>query len=633
MRRLAVLVAAALTAPVAAQQQTPQFRVGTDLVAIDFLAYGRDGRPIADLKPSDLLLKIDGKTREIRALQFVKLAATGGTGPAAGPAPAAPFGANDADSPGRTVIIVVDHEQIRPGEGKAAFDAAGRFLDRLAPTDRVGVVTLPNGKVEQDLTTNHPRVRAALSTITGKAFRRNAFWNISLDEALTVERERIDPDKTRTQELINRECRYAPDDSSCRTLIVQEALLIARDAEIATRASLAALAGFFGGLADLDGPKAVVFLSGSIVRFGGTHLDMEEVARAAAAARVQLFVIQPNEPRLDATIRNEPTTSTVDSARRLEGLEDLAGATGGELLRLSGLGDTAFRRIADLISAHYLLGFEPRAGEQNGKPHAMEVTTKRPGVTLRVRPTFVVDDPLRAPPPALVPETLLRTFATHRDLPLRALAYPFRDADPRYVRIVVAVELPEPAATLSAAAFALVDATGQKAAEWREEGVDVIRRPLVTAAAVPPGEYRLRVAAADTTGRRGTVDYEFQAGLTDAGPIKLGALMLGYSDAGAFRPRLQFDAAAAEVTAYVEFYVTSEPGTTLSASFEVASGPGGAASPPVAARILSSGDPDRRVATGILAIDRLTPGDYVVRAIFTMNGKAVGAASRTLRKR
>ncbi len=630
MRLLAPLLAAVLTAPVAAQQQTPQFRVGTDLVAIDFLAYGKDGRPIADLKPSDLVLKVDGKTREIKALQFVKLAATGGSASAAGPAP---FGANDADSPGRTVIIVVDHEQIRPGEGKAAFDAAGRFLDRLAPADRVGVVTLPNGKVEQDLTTNHPRVRAALSAITGKAFRRNAFWNISLDEALTVERERIDPDKARTQELVNRECRFAPDDSSCRQLVVQEALLIARDTEIATRASLAALAGFFGGLADLDGPKAVVLLSGSIVRFTATHLDMEDVARAAAAARVQLFVIQPNEPRLDATARNEPTTSTVDSARRLEGLEDLAGATGGELLRLSGLGDTAFRRIADLISAHYLLGFEPRTGEQNGKPHTMEITTKRPGVTLRVRPAFVVDDPLRAPPPALVPETLLRTFATHRDLPLRALAYAFRDSDPRYVRIVVAVELPEPAATLTAAAFALVDATGQKAAEWREEGVDVIRRPLVTAAAVPPGEYRLRVAAADTTGRRGTVDYEFQAGLTDAGAMKLGALMLGYPDAGAFRPRLQFDAAAAEATAYVEFYVTTEPGTTLSASFEVASGPGGAASTPIDAKILSSADPDRRVATAVLPIGRLAPGDYVVRAAFTMNGKAVGVVSRTLRKR
>ena len=43
--------------------------------------------------------------------------------------------------------------------------AAARFLDRLTPLDRVGLVTMPNGKVEADLTTNHVRVREALAVL------------------------------------------------------------------------------------------------------------------------------------------------------------------------------------------------------------------------------------------------------------------------------------------------------------------------------------------------------------------------------------------------------------------------------------------------------------------------------------
>ena len=65
---------------------------------------------------------------------------------------------------------------------------------------------------------------------------------------------------------------------------------------------------------------------------------------------------------------------------RVRGLEDLAGVTGGELFRMSGLGDLVFGRIADQISSHYLLGFEPRSGENNGKPHKIEITTTRKNV-------------------------------------------------------------------------------------------------------------------------------------------------------------------------------------------------------------------------------------------------------------
>jgi len=626
----ALLIAAPQT-PV--RQATPQFRSATDIVPIDFLAMDEKGRPVADLKASELALKVDGQTREIRSVQFYKLSPTSVEAPVPVPGLAPPFGTNETTTPNRNVIIVVDHTQIRAGEGRGELDAAGRFLDRLTPLDRVGVVTLPDGKVEADLTTNHARVRKTLQTIIGHAVRPTGkISNISLDEALTVKRELLDPDKKFTKELVGRECKFASADGFCRTRVVQDALDMARATERATHLSLMAFKDFLGGISGAEGPTMVVYLSSGLVEFDETRLDMEDVGKAAARARVQMFVIQPHEALLDATARDQPPTMTIDNMHRLTGLEHLAGVTGGDLLRVTGLGDAAFTRIADQISAYYLLGFEPKRGEQNGKAHSIRITTTRPRVSIRTRPTFVLDDPDRTPPAPLVLDALLRDVTSHRGLPLRATAFAFRDNDGRYLKIVVAVEPAESSATLMAAAFALVDATGKNAARWSEDGVNVVMRPLLSAAAVPPGDYRLRVAAQDTTGRRGTVDYEFTAALTEASPVKMGSLMTGQFDRGNFSPRLLFESGDASVSGYVELYGVLPPGSIVVATFEVASSVNGPPLESAVGRVLASPEADRLVATGDVALGKFPAGDYVLRAVVSANGQRIGHVSRTIRK-
>ena len=636
MRRVPVVVAALLgvlaISPIA--QQQPQFKGGTDLVAIDFTALGPDGRAVSDLTAREITVKVDGRTRDIKNLQFVRLAQPGGTAvvaPGAAVLPP-PFAANDRSAPARNVLIVMDQDQIGAGEGKTTVDAAARFLDRLAPIDRVGLVTMPAGGIQVDLTTNHARVRAALSTLVGKSTRRSPFANISLDEVMIILDERMDPDKQRTNEILDRECRWAQTGSPCRQNVIDEARQIARETERATRATLQSLTGLFEGLATIEGPKTVVFLSQALVRFEDTHLDMEDVARAASKGRVQLYVLQLHKPGPDVLTRNTPPERTNDGERTLGGLGDLASSTGGELLRVTGLGDTVFSQIADQMSAYYLLGFEPRAEERDGKTHRIQVTTTRRGVTIKTRPMFVIDDPDRLGPKPTLPVTVLRDRAEYRELPLRAAAYAFRDPDPKHVRIVVALETGDASTALTSAAFALVDVKGQRAAEWTEEGENVVRRPLLTAAAVPPGEYLLRVTAIDTAGRLGAVEQDIVATLTPATPFTFGPLMLGWNEAGAFRPRLLFDAAAQELAAYLELYGSPPAGTPFGVVFEIAATADGPAIVSAGAQLFASSDPDRRVASGTLAISGLAPGDYVVRALATVNGATVGRTLRTLRK-
>jgi VWFA-related protein len=185
-----------------ARQGSSQFRAGVDLVAVDLLAVDDQGRPIADLRPANLQLKVDGRPRDIRQLEFIKVARTSVENSGAMPSLLAPFATNASDLMGRLVVLVVDEEHIRPGEGKPVLDAAARFVDRLAPTDRVALVTLPTDTIRVDATTNRERVRQSLLQLVG-APRRSRSEHRS-GQAMAVDASRRTPSPRPRCRIANR---------------------------------------------------------------------------------------------------------------------------------------------------------------------------------------------------------------------------------------------------------------------------------------------------------------------------------------------------------------------------------------------------------------------------------------------
>src|SRR5438552_2214325 len=294
VRGSAACIAVAAVVSVGARgraQQTvanQQFRAGVELVALDFLAIDDAGRPVTNLKPSELTLRVDGKPRPIRNLQFFKLAPTSVEQPIVAPKLPPPYVTNGSAVPGRAVIFVVDRSQIGMGEGKWAIAAGNHLIDRLAPTDRVGLVTMPEGRVEIDLTTRHDLARQALASVVGQGQRQPTFWTIGLAEAVAIQAERFSNNKPVTDLVVSRECRYASQDSACLTQVVAEAVRMASEMEIGTRASLFALRDFLNGITGVEGPKSVIFMSGQLIKFADTFQDLGDIARAASAARAQL---------------------------------------------------------------------------------------------------------------------------------------------------------------------------------------------------------------------------------------------------------------------------------------------------------------------------------------------------------
>src|SRR5262249_45917302 len=147
-----------------------------------------------------------------------------------------------------------------------------------------------------------------------------------------------------------------------------------------------------------------------------------------------------------------------------------------------------------------------------------------PGVTVRARPEFTIAKVEAAPKgePKTTVE-MLKDARTFSDVPLRAAAFTARAAANGAVNVVVVAEPADPASALSEVSFGLVNSISRRMeVAWPGPAVHASDTRVVSGATVPAGPYRLRVAAISRDGRRGTVDYEFDAALTKSAALTIG---------------------------------------------------------------------------------------------------------------
>ncbi len=564
-----------------------------ETVALDFFAFGGSGT-VFDLRADEVALKVNGRRREIRSLRYVGLPSPDAAGASPPIELEPPYASNIVESAGRWVTIVVDHESIRAGAERNAMNSVVRFLNALGPSDQVSYVTMPNGGVEIDFTTDHQKVASALRRFVGRAPR----------EANEQER-------------------------SCRSRLVLNGM---RD--------------LLQELAPLEGPRIVVLLSSGVLnprRDAPANappgpceirlVDFQEVRAAAAQVRGYVFVVQPDDLQVESAANafTDKTLSRFSAADKdRAGLESLAGAAEGEFFRIVGPDDPALPAVARATSGYYIATFDPDPGERNGSTHRVEIGVSRASVRIRTRPEVLIPKPRASMQArAAEPRAMLSDGILYRALPLRAVAYT-SFSQPGKVKVMTAVEPLERGVKLSAAVFGLIDSRSKLVAQWTANGRELDSLPLVTAGEAVPGPYRLRIAAVDAAGRQGTVDLDLQARLSEAGPLLLSALALGTSRDGGFMPKLAFGTDQAAVV-FFEIYRSTLKTDSLSVRLEVASGPDDRALSTAVPRIVAAAD-DRRMVVGAVPISALPPGDYTVRAIVSVDGRPVGRITRTLRK-
>ncbi len=647
---LPLLAAVAVLAPAARAQQVFPARV--ELVAVDATVVDREGRPVADLRTEDFEVKVGGRPRKVVVAQLVRqVAPVAEAAPAAAATAAAPepaFSSNQDAPPGRLIVLVPDVGWMSSGGGRAAMEASQRFLARLAPQDRVALITIPTGP-SVDFTTDHARVAGELLKVRGgnRAFVRG-MRNLSLGEAFA----RVLPmgDRRVWNAAVSRECggigagNFVGD---CALELDAEARRIAEEALATTSTSVAALRNVLRALRTLEGPKTVVYVSQGLVTgrsSGNLGADsyLQPVAEDAARARASLYTILVDKSFLEAadvSQRELPETRFQDADLFRDGLEAIAGYSGGPLIKTLTTADFAFERVASETSATWLLSFAPEEDDRDGKLHEIKVAVARPGVEVRARPRFVVAPRDEAPADAEAhARRSLDALLPEADVRVSLTTVCLGQAEGGAVRLglVAEVGLERELAEQASVGYRLLDDQGRLAAGSIEVGrLDPVRTPggealyYLTTVTLEPGTYALKLAAAAPSGRRGSVERTVQVRLRPAGGALLSDLLVAEPGRRASGMALTVDGrlAGRAVRIGLEIRGAAAPPTV---QLEVVPAGGDAPALIGGASVRSTAEAGRLSAEAFLDLGSLAPGRYDLRALVLTDGAEIGRVARTL---
>src|SRR5262245_48323644 len=344
-------VPAAAQTPPADQKPSATFKSAIDLVPVDVSVIDKDGRPIADLGAGDFVLTVDGRSRTIASAQFI---ATSRQSALPDPPPSH-YSSNAAATGGRLIMLVIDQGSIGTARGKYAADAAGRFISRLNPADRVGLQTLPGAGPQIDFTANHAVVKTMLQNIVGQSPANHGSSRVGLSEALALERG----NEQLVAEILDRECpgvRTPEEIAVCRSQVANEARSMFAETKSRTRDSLLSLRHLMERLAENSSPKTVVLLSEGIL-LDRDIPDVSWLGPLSAKGQMSLYVFQLEPPLYEAAAARVSPSRSADIDLAQEGLGMIAGMARGTVLRVINNTDVAFNRLALELSGYYLLSF------------------------------------------------------------------------------------------------------------------------------------------------------------------------------------------------------------------------------------------------------------------------------------
>ncbi|MCX6539848.1 MAG: VWA domain-containing protein [Acidobacteria bacterium] len=647
--------------PPSPQKQTPVFKSGVELVAVDVSVVDRNGQPVKGLRPDQFEVTLDGKPRRVASAEFMEFV-TAGKSAAAAEAPARRVYSSNEDAagqpvaPGRLIYLAVDQGSFRTIGAHGAMEAARKFIDRLQRSDRVGLIAFPPPGPWVQASQNHAAARAATEQIIGSAdaLRSQAFGGrISLTEAIDIRAG----DTMVFDLVVRRECGTLTGHlmDGCRNQITMEATGIGQAAAMQVTRSLGGLQAVVRNLAQIRERKTLVLVSaglpvadrvGTDLQFSG---DVTSIARDAAAANLNLYILHIDSSFLDAvSIVDGRGIGGGDSLWRemsmmSTGLELLAGAGGGSLARVVAGADVAFDRVLRETAAAYVLGVEPAEGDRDGKTHQIHVKVNIPGAEARSRAEVTL--PGKATTPATPDDALAEILRAPRlatGLPMRVTTHTMAQESGAGLRVFISAEIGEGLSgpvdmhvgyVISDAIGRTFGAVAQKSRLTPRATSKMGSASFLVDGVFKPGNYVLRLAATDAAGRAGSVEHPFTVGLTDGDGIRIGDLLL----LDPLRSKEEGVAAVTDgelwgqsVEAYIEFVPKAGQLASSGVTFGIADRPG-------AALLLSFQVPASRKdakapwTAGVhLDLSPLPPGDYIAVATINDAKRQLGRVERPI---
>jgi VWFA-related protein len=570
--------------------QRPSFPSGTEIVTVDVVVTGRDGRPVLDLQRQDFTVSEDGAAQEITSFEAVHHEPPPPSTPAARPPTPELRSSSNLVVPGRepaSFVIVFDELHLGVAESVRARSAVVEFLEHgVADGDRISLVgthegtrvtaSMPEGRVavEQALVRLQPRL-----AIEAQRDRMTDY------EAMRIDRDR-DPFVTDvvmrryldTGEILqdtaspgNPALPQSGEVEGWRSQVLSRAAGVYARATARNEQTLGVVERALEALAPERGRKSVVLASGGMVQDPrlGIYRSVVSAARRVNAAVYFLDArgLSAAQTGMDAEVGTRTEFRDLgswftESRERGEGSQALAADTGGfSLSDRNDLGE-GLLRIGREARSYYLLGYAPSNRKADGRFRTIAVKVAREGVALRARRGYYApggDD--KRPAPEARDAAIQRALDAPFDLPeipLRAIADVFGEQAPGEAAVQVTVEV-----DVRGLAFAdkggsahdtlefllLVARTDTGESKRFDQQFNMSLRPETRARYVrdgfaitrelplAPGRYQARVVARDrNSGRVGSLLQEFT--VPELGGLRLSSLRLmdRVSDSGPGAP-------------------------------------------------------------------------------------------------
>ncbi len=359
--------------PVVSQDQPPRFRSGIEVVEVAFLARDSTGRPVADLRESEVTVAEDGTRQKILALERVSLPAVGLTTrpPAATPGSQGEATTMADGGEPRVFVFVLDALHVAAAGNLAVRRHAREFVEQYMGPRDVAAVLSPGAVAEAtvDFTSDRSSLIRAIDSFNGTKL-----------PSATVDRRRGVPMATDEERAYRVEALA----DSLEELAKRLDHLPGR-----RKALLLFTEGFDYDTGDVMGREA---------RYASeVRRAMNRAVGAVALTNTVLYAIDPRGlDSIDGQLLEAPVTDPRDIFRlqrefgdSIRSLRALAEGTGGFLATDKGM-TRAFELIAEENSEYYLLRYAPAKPARPGERRRIAVRVSRPGVQITARTGYTV---------------------------------------------------------------------------------------------------------------------------------------------------------------------------------------------------------------------------------------------------
>lgn len=439
--------AASSNAEVATHDAPTTFKVRVNVVLVRVVVRDENGKIVSNLKKEDFQLFDNRKpqvissfgveTPETAAIKTTTARKASGEEAIATDSGITPRPVTNL--PQRFVAMVFDDVHLAMSDATFVRDAATRFFNAMAPTDRVGIYTT-SGQVAQEFTDSHEALQKTLLQIVPRPRATNSSFHdcpdIDYYEAYLIQDQHDSQAlAVATEDAV--QCAYNGDERqqmAAGQLAQTAAMRMVSDGDADTLYAYRHLDDIARRLAVMPGQRVMVLVSPGFLQTQET-LEASELIDRATHGNIVINTIDARGlyvPDLGGDIaspaHDSARTAGLKSMYRTTGqsmqadvLGELADGTGGTFFHNRNDIDEGMREAGVAPAISYLLGFSPQNLKLNGSYHTLKVTlTNRKKLALQARRGYYAPKTTQDPSEAAKEEIQEAIFSQDEmhDLPM-----------------------------------------------------------------------------------------------------------------------------------------------------------------------------------------------------------------------